>query len=211
MNEKTPEEVEFHLSDELSKIQRELKAPKGQFNKFGNYKYRSCEDILNAVKPLLPEGMSVVCSDKIHLVGNRFYIEATATLSYKDGGISVTAYAREADSKKGMDESQITGSASSYARKYALNGLFAIDDTKDADTRDNTTGQNEAQGEVNPGDYVFTFGKFKGKKLSDLDIGEVKNYLTYLHKMAQQNSKPKSKGVLEAEACFEMYCADLGK
>ena len=125
----------------LSKIQSLLKAPKGQFNKFGNYKYRSCEDILEAAKPVLAEfSMSIVLSDEIVCVADRVYVKATATLCHDDGKIAAqtTAYAREALTKKGMDESQITGSSSSYARKYALNGLLAIDDTKDADTRDNT-------------------------------------------------------------------------
>lgn len=123
----------------LLKIQEQLKAPKGQFNSFGNYKYRSCEDILEAVKPLLVEhGCTLTISDEVIMLGNRYYVKATATLVAGDIIKSTTAYAREPESKKGMDESQITGAASSYARKYALNGLFAIDDTKDADTMDNT-------------------------------------------------------------------------
>ena len=132
----------------LSKIQSLLKAPKGQINKFGNYKYRSCEDILEAAKPVLAEfSMSIVLSDEIVSVADRIYVKATATLCHDDGKIAAqtTAYAREALTKKGMDESQITGSSSSYARKYALNGLLAIDDTKDADTRDNTGKDEQAQ------------------------------------------------------------------
>ncbi len=125
------------LLEKLSNIQNELKAPKGQYNKFGNYKYRSCEDILEALKPILKENRtSLVISDTLENVGNRYYVRATATLYDIDGDnyISNTAYAREEETKKGMDGSQITGTASSYARKYALNGLFNIDDTKDADT-----------------------------------------------------------------------------
>ncbi|MBE5035532.1 ERF family protein [Gallibacter intestinalis] len=121
---------------ELLQIQNELKAPKGQYNSFGKYKYRSCEDILEAVKPLCVKyGVILTLSDEIVQVGERYYIRATAKLQ-KEGcsDVSVTAYAREALEKKGMDDSQITGTASSYARKYALNGLFCIDDTKDADT-----------------------------------------------------------------------------
>lgn len=122
----------------LVKIQAELKAPKGQFNNFGKYSYRSCEDILEAVKPLLSKYEAyVLLSDEITQVGDRFYIKATATYKDKDSEISTTAYAREALNKKGMDESQITGASSSYARKYALNGLFAIDDNKDADNLNN--------------------------------------------------------------------------
>jgi len=116
----------------LNTIQQKLKAPKGQTNNFGKYKYRSCEDILEAVKPLLGE-CSLVVSDDIEVRGDRVYVKATATLHDGDNAMSACGYAREPQSKKGMDESQITGAASSYARKYALNGLFAIDDTKDAD------------------------------------------------------------------------------
>jgi len=127
---------------ELQLIQSALKAPKGQTNAFGKYKYRSCEDILNAVKPLLAEQeCSLTITDEIVLIGDRYYIKATAKLYNQDGknfgqdgNVSVSAFAREPLSRKGMDESQITGTASSYARKYALNGLFCIDDTKDADT-----------------------------------------------------------------------------
>jgi hypothetical protein len=116
----------------LLEIQKKLDVPKNQLNKFGGYKYRSCEDILEALKPLLDE--PVILADEIVQIGDRYYVKATA----KYGEVEVTAYAREEETKKGMDASQITGSASSYARKYALNGLFAIDDTKDADTQDNT-------------------------------------------------------------------------
>lgn len=120
---------------ELGIIQSSLNVPKGQFNAFGKYKYRSCEDILAALKPLLKQNdCTLTISDDIMQVGNRFYIKATASLTNCNGEqVTVTAFAREEDSKKGMDASQVTGAASSYARKYALNGLFAIDDTKDAD------------------------------------------------------------------------------
>lgn len=121
-------------------IQQELKAPKTQRNNFGGYNYRSCEDILEAVKPLLAEqSCTLTITDEIVMVGERIYLKATATLTNPDGkSVSTTAFAREPEQKKGMDESQISGMASSYARKYALNGLFCIDDTKDADTMDNT-------------------------------------------------------------------------
>jgi len=125
------------LQQKLNKIQQELKAPKNQKNSFGKYNYRSCEDILEAVKPLL-DGAILIVSDKIVNIGDRYYVEATASLSEGNEVIETTAYAREAETKKGMDEAQITGATSSYARKYALNGLFAIDDTKDADTMDNS-------------------------------------------------------------------------
>ncbi|KRK10936.1 Sak2 [Ligilactobacillus pobuzihii E100301 = KCTC 13174] len=116
-------------------IQSQLVAPKGQWNNFGNYAYRSAEDILNAVKPLLKENeATLTLTDEPLLVGDWHYIKATATFRAEDEEQIVTAYARESETKKGMDGSQITGTASSYARKYALNGLFLIDDTKDADS-----------------------------------------------------------------------------
>lgn len=122
------------INDALLDIQARLKAPKGQTNNFGHYKYRSAEDILEAVKPLLKEnGCFLTISDDIVMVGSRIYVKATITLSKNGETIHTTAFARESESKSGMDASQITGAASSYARKYALNGLFCIDDTKDAD------------------------------------------------------------------------------
>lgn len=123
--------------EKLSKVQSELKAPKGQYNSFGKYKYRSCEDILEAVKPLnAKHGVVLTVGDEVVEISNRFYVKATATFVDIESGEKVTntALAREDDAKKGMDGSQITGTASSYARKYCLNGLFCIDDTKDADT-----------------------------------------------------------------------------
>ena len=124
---------------ELIKIQTELKAPKWNYNNFGKYKYRSAEDILEAVKPVLSKhNCYITISDDVVELSGRFYIQATATITNdKWESEDVVAYAREPEIKKGMDVSQITGSSSSYARKYALNGLFAIDDTKDADTMDN--------------------------------------------------------------------------
>ena len=117
---------------ELARIQQELHAPKGQFNSFGKYKYRSCEDIVEAVKPLLGE-CALTLTDEVVEVGGRIYVKATAKLHMAESCMEVDGWAREAETKKGMDDSQITGTASSYARKYSLNGLFAIDDTKDAD------------------------------------------------------------------------------
>lgn len=123
----------------LINIQHDLKAPKGNYNSFGKYKYRSCEDILEAVKPLLArEECTLTITDDIIRVGDRFYIKATARITDGTETVEVSAMAREAAEKKGMDDSQVTGTASSYARKYALNGLFLIDDTKDADTDEYT-------------------------------------------------------------------------
>jgi len=125
----------MELNDKLLIIQSNLKAPKNQFNSFGGYAYRSAEDVLEAVKPLLKEvGCTLTISDEIVVVADRVYVKATATLSDGKDNISTTAFAREEESKKGMDAAQITGAASSYARKYALNGLFCIDDTKDPDS-----------------------------------------------------------------------------
>lgn len=159
---------------ELITIQSRLKAPKGQINQHMHFNYRSCEDILTAVKPLLMEtGCTLTISDDVVMVGNRIYVKATATLTSEKGEtVQVTAYARETEAKNGMDSAQITGAASSYARKYALNGLFAIDDTKDPDTyedkpkRKNTqlTQQQPAQqtqgdGELTPKEILEFYAK----------------------------------------------------
>lgn len=132
----------MNFYEKLLEIQTELKAPKGQRNSFGNYNYRSCEDIFEAVKPLLKEhGLVLTIQDNLLLVGDRYYIEATAILTDGETSITNVAYAREEETKKGMDGSQITGASSSYARKYALNGLFLIDDVKDSDSTN--TGDNK--------------------------------------------------------------------
>lgn len=126
---------ELSFYEKLIKVQQELKAPKSNYNKFGNFYYRSAEDILEAVKPLNAKyGLLLTLRDEPTLIGDRYYIKAIARITDGNEWHEVTAYARESASKKGMDDSQITGTASSYARKYALNGLFLIDDTKDADT-----------------------------------------------------------------------------
>ena len=144
--------------EKLLDIQNELKAPKSQYNNYGKYNYRNCEDILEAVKPICKKYKAVVfLSEKLVINGERHYIEATATFVdvETNESIEVTAYAREEESKKGMDGSQVTGASSSYARKYALNGLFDVDDTKDSDftnTKDNQTTaevQRNYQSEIN--------------------------------------------------------------
>ena len=134
----------------LLKIQKELKAPKGQYNSFGRYNYRSCEDILEGVKPLLDKYKATLfIADNLELIGDRFYVKAIATFVDTESGevVESSAFARESEDKKGMDASQVTGATSSYARKYALNGLFLIDDTKDADTDAYTEQQNNAPAE----------------------------------------------------------------
>lgn len=133
---------------ELISIQSELKAPKSQFNKFGGYKYRKAEDILEAVKPLLAkQKCTLIITDDVVLIGNRIYVKATATIKNEKGECeTTTGWAREEETKKGMDGSQITGASSSYARKYALNGLFAIDDNADSDTTND--GQHQAAQQI---------------------------------------------------------------
>lgn len=205
MSEKIP------LLEKLNIIQTKLKASKNQYNSFGEYSYRSCEDILESLKPFLDEyGLIINLSDEVELIGDRFYIKAIAKLVEVETGNSyeTKAYAREAESKKGMDSAQVTGATSSYARKYALNGLLAIDDTKDNDYYDNRNlKQNNANGgrnKVNKNNntnkmtldeakkIVLNFGDFNNISLGQLakeNIGAVKD----LYKKA---GNPKNK-----EAC----------
>jgi hypothetical protein len=154
------------MENQLSIIQNKVKAPKGQFNSFGKYHYRSAEDILEAVKQVVnPMGYSITISDTIINVGDRYYIKATATLSNGKETWSTDGYAREEESKKGMDGSQVTGASSSYARKYALNGLFALDDTKDSDAT-NTYGKEPVKEAPKP-----------SVSISAAELGEVKRLL----------------------------------
>ena len=143
----------MNIYEKLTEVQNELKAPKSKYNSFGKYNYRSCEDILEAVKPILKaKRLAMTVKDDVFNIGDRFYIMATVTVfdCESEEKVTTTAYAREDADKKGMDGSQITGSSSSYARKYALNGMFAIDDTKDADgwnthDKDRTVEKKEAE------------------------------------------------------------------
>ena len=163
------------LQEKLLNIQSELKAPKGQYNSYGNYKYRSCEDILEAVKPLLKKYNCVLMiSDIVELIGERYYIKAIASIEDVDepdklSRISNIAYAREEENKKGMDGAQITGTASSYARKYALNGLFLIDDTKDADTDEHAkqTGFEEKKATPKQINIIRQIAEAQGKTLKE--------------------------------------------
>jgi hypothetical protein len=156
--------IPFGIYEKLQKIQAELKVPKANFNSFGKYSYRSAEDILEAVKPLLSKyGLVLILDDSVSEVGNRVYVYSEAKLydtnpspnlknsnDYDDDCLSATGFARESETKKGMDDSQITGTASSYARKYALNGLFLIDDTKDADSDEYRNEAKERQAQAKP-------------------------------------------------------------
>ena len=170
------------IYEKLAAVQSALKAPKSQFNKFGNYKYRNCEDIIEAVKPLLKaNNLLLILTDDIELIGDRFYVKATATVVDTTDGtpIYVTAYAREEENKKGMDGSQVTGASSSYARKYALNGMFAIDDNKDSDATNTGNGDDDIQMETfeDAVNYVLTFGQYEGQTIGDVwkkDFGYIK-------------------------------------
>lgn len=172
------------LTKKLATIQSRLKAPKNQYNSFGKYKYRSCEDILEALKPLANEqGCTITIEDSPIMVGEWHYIQATATLSDGYNSKSVKAYARESETKSGMDSSQITGTASSYARKYALNGLFAIDDTKDADTMDNRP-------KVEPNPEAKELAKVKAQLKQAKTADEIKNVLSlYLYSELKEQVK----------------------
>jgi hypothetical protein len=159
------------INEKLLFIQQELKAPKGQYNSFSNFKYRSCEDILEAVKPLLLKYKCILTiSDNLENIGERYYIKATAKLTDIETGdiYENVAFAREEETKKGMDGSQITGATSSYARKYALNGLFAIDDTKDADTDEYQKQTKKVEKEPTYREQLITYCKDK-----ELDLKEI--------------------------------------
>ena len=211
----------------LNKIQRELKAPKGQKNTFGNYNYRSCEDILEAVKPLLGTAILTISDEIVHFSsgqkpeaiemvdskgnkyieivgGDRFYIKATAKIKDKEEEVSVSAYAREPLSRKGMDEAQVTGATSSYARKYALNGLFAIDDTKDSDATNNGTSEKnvnnvyKAKQEANKIKTLPELRKFYAKNRG---LGkEFDSYIVELSKKLKEEPETEPKEEPKAEA-----------
>ena len=178
---------EKSFREQVAHLIKSLRAPKGQFNQFGKYKYRSCEDILEAVKPHL-DGLILTVTDEIIEIRDRIYVKATAKVSDLEKEITVSAFAREPDQMKGMSDSQVTGAASSYARKYALNGLLCIDDSKDADTMDNSKPEQM---------YVIPFGKFKGKKLTEVSREDLFAYVDYIEKKASEDGKELTGGVLE--------------
>lgn len=167
------------INIKLMNIQQELKAPKGQYNDFGKYAYRSCEDILEAVKPLLKkEKVVLTISDELQYIGNRYYIKATATLidTESEATISNSAYAREEETKKGMDGSQITGASSSYARKYALNGLFGIDDNKDSDTTNIQSKEEKEDKKASPKQIELIQKYYQGENLTKLlEVNNLEN------------------------------------
>ena len=173
-----------NLTQKLLNVQRDLKAPKGQYNSFGKYKYRSAEDILEAVKPInVRNGILLTITDEPILIGEWHYIKASATVTDGVDNLTVTAYARESETKKGQDLSQITGTASSYARKYALNGLYLIDDTKDADTDEYRNQGNQApksatQAEIgNLKKEIIAFSKLMTEQGKDVKPEQVEQTL----------------------------------
>ena len=203
------------IYEQLANVQHELKCNKSLYNSFGKYSYRSTELIMEAVKPLLfSNDLCLTITDSIELIGDRFYIKATATVYNKDGEqISTTAYAREEEVKKGMDASQITGSTSSYARKYALNGLLAIDDTKDADAT-NTHGvtddfkttaiNNKTNNTLNT--YKLTEGQIKRLYA----IGYKKGYSReYMNKLVNTKYKKSVEDLTKEE--YDYICSTLGE
>ena len=182
------------IQQKLLEVQSRLKAPKSQRNTFGNYNYRNCEDILESVKPILKEvGAVIILSDELVLIGERYYIKATANFIDIESGMAVgnTAYAREEEVKKGMDGSQITGASSSYARKYALNGLLAIDDTKDSDTTNTSlaTTQQIARIKELGVNENNVFLKFKISKLEELTYSQADSVIKIKEKSIMQESK----------------------
>ena len=205
------EKKEKTIYEKLLAVQNELKAPKDKRNNFGGYNFRSCEGILEAVKPLLQEqGLMLTIKDDVVNIGDRYYVKATALLDdiSSNGEIAVTALAREEEAKKGMDASQITGTASSYARKYALNGLFLIDDTKDADTDEfhRTTQENGQKTNVAtqpnqpPAKKIALTQKIVDEKLKFIleqtDTETVKNIYLNLSKMYEINKDTALGGIL---------------
>lgn len=192
----------------LQVIQTELKAPKGQYNKFGNYKYRSCEDILEAVKPILAKhGANLILTDDIDMRGDRFYVRATAVLRVGEKVIGTsTAFAREPEDKRGMDASQITGTASSYARKYALNGLLLIDDTKDEDSnelREEKAAKVASQKKTN----IKTEEEMKATETQTIDALA----LTAVKARLAETSKQLGKTLDEEALCKMVGCESLDK
>ena len=179
------------VNDKLLMVQKDLNAPKSQYNSFGNYAFRSCEDITEAVKPLLErEGLLLQMSDTIEQIGDRYYVKATASVTDVDEGgkVEVNAYAREQENKKGMDMAQITGAASSYARKYALNGLFAIDDNKDPDNT-NKHGEDEKNGD----NKNKKNGKKDKKLVTDKTMAKIDEWIDTAHQQASNYSRSQIK------------------
>lgn len=203
------------IYEQLANVQHELKCNKSLYNGFGGYSYRSTELIMEAVKPLLfSNDLCLTITDSIELIGNRFYIKATATIYNKEGEqISTTAYAREEEVKKGMDASQITGSTSSYARKYALNGLLAIDDTKDADatnTHDVTSDSKATSTNSKVNNTTNTYKLTEGQIKRLYAIGYKKGYSReYMNKLVNTKYKKPVEDLTKQE--YDYICSTLGE
>lgn len=196
------ENTKLNIYQKLRKVQTELKAPKGQYNSFGKYAYRSCEDILEALKPLLDrEQLVLILSDSMEVVGDRVYVKATATLTNAEDEsqvITTSAFAREEESKKGMDGSQVTGASSSYARKYCLNGLFNIDDNKDSDATNTGDSTASATVEMATKEQVAKLEELqlrnwcktkKGKELEELTKAEATKLIEVVLKRKEAQNK----------------------
>ena len=171
------------INEKLMRIQTQIKAPKNLYNSFGKYNYRNAEGICEAVKPFLEkENVSLILVDDMVAIGNRYYLKATARLldNENNESIEVSAFAREPEQKKGMDESQITGTASSYARKYALNGLFLLDDTKDADTDEY---HNQTYQQANENKTTVTSEQVGKLKLEMIRTGATEQYICEYYKL----------------------------
>lgn len=197
------------LLQKLLKIQAELKAPKNQYNKFGEFYYRSCEDILSAAKPLcVREGILLYVTDDVKLVGDRYYVKATASVTDGENTIFAEAYARETESRPKMDAAQLTGSASSYARKYALNGLFCLDDTKDADAMKPEESTPKAAPKEKTDKAALLKQIAEGAKKHSISADDMKII------MKRQYNKESSKDLTDAEtadlaANFERYAIEM--
>lgn len=193
------------IFEKISDIQMRLKAPKSQYNSFGKYNYRNCEDILEAVKLLLNEHkLYINISDTVEHIGDRYYIRATVTVSDGESTITSQAYAREEESKKGMDGSQVTGASSSYARKYALNGMFAIDDTKDSDTT-NTGGKEQPK--EKPKEYKC---ECCGKSFTEFDWNGRHYTAGQAYEMSKKkNGKPLCKKCADAQRTEQVNINDI--
>ena len=203
------------IYEQLSNVQHELKCNKSLYNSFGKYSYRSTELIMEAVKPLLfSNDLCLIITDSVELIGDRFYIKATATIYNKEGEqISTTAYAREEECKKGMDASQVTGSTSSYARKYALNGLLAIDDTKDADatnTHGVTSDSKAATTNNKTNNTTSTYKLTEGQIKRLYAIGYKKGYSReYMTKLVNTRYKRSVEDLTKQE--YDYICGTLGE
>ena len=197
------------LTEKLLWVQANLKAPKGQYNAFGKYKYRNCEDIFEALKPLLKQaGLVLAVNDELVMIGERYYVKATAAVRDAEHALSASAFAREDENKKGMDASQLSGSTSSYARKYALNGLFLIDDTKDSDTTNqHGKGQQAPQNKPQENKFIppsakqkeFYFALLKGKYGAENIPADVLATARQLGKMAMAQEIDKMQKEVEGK------------